>query len=60
MRSRINHITCRVTLSVILETIKVKFWGKDIKHKEGKQNNKQEMQKTGGGGRGYVACKEEK
>ena len=31
----------------MLETIKVQLWGKDIKEREGEQNNKQEMQKTG-------------
>jgi hypothetical protein len=42
----------------MLEIIKVQLWGKDIKEREGAQNNKQEMQKTGG--RGYVLCKHEK
>jgi hypothetical protein len=42
----------------MLETIKVKLWGKDIKEREGKQNNKQETKKTGG--RGYVLCEREK
>jgi hypothetical protein len=31
---------------------------KNIKEREGKQNNKQEMQKIGGG-RGYMLCKQE-
>jgi len=41
----------------MLETIKVQLWGKDSKEREEKQNNQQEMQKTGG--RGYVLCKQE-
>jgi hypothetical protein len=41
----------------MLETIKVQLWGKD-KVKEGKQNNKQKMQKPGG--RGYAVRKQEK
>lgn len=45
--SRVKHITCRGTLCDMLETIKVQLWGKDIKEREGEQNNKQEMQKTG-------------
>jgi len=57
-KSRVKHITCRVTLCDTFETIKVKLWGKDIKEREGKQNNQREIQKTGG--RGYVLCKQEK
>jgi hypothetical protein len=42
----------------MLEMIKVQLWGKDIKEREGTQNNKQEMQKTRG--RGHVLSKQEK
>jgi hypothetical protein len=41
----------------MLEMIKVQLWGKDIKEREGTQNNKQEMQKREG--RGYVLRKKE-
>jgi hypothetical protein len=44
----------------MLEMINVQLWGKDIKEREGTQNNKQEMQIQGGEDKCYVNKKTKK